>query len=169
MILSRIGPRCFGASFLAVVGMMIAACSLAAQVGDSLPPAGFPPRLARGGLRSLTAAPLLLESRVFGVLLAARKEPDAFTSLVCEFLRQLSEHVALAARQAQIHTALQQAYDDLRQSQQAVMQQERLRTLGWGQRLAAEGDIPPHVDRLLSKPPKLRELREALAQLVPKR
>ena len=34
---------------------------------------------------------------------------------------------------------------------------------GWGQRLAAEGDVPPHVDRLLSKPPKLRDLREALA------
>jgi CheY-like chemotaxis protein len=34
---------------------------------------------------------------------------------------------------------------------------------GWGQRLVADGDIPPHVDRVLSKPPKLRELREALA------
>jgi signal transduction histidine kinase len=34
---------------------------------------------------------------------------------------------------------------------------------GWGERLIAEGDVPPHVDRLLSKPPKLRELREALA------
>jgi CheY-like chemotaxis protein len=33
---------------------------------------------------------------------------------------------------------------------------------GWGQRLVAEGEIPPHVDRVLSKPPKLRELREAL-------
>jgi CheY-like chemotaxis protein/anti-sigma regulatory factor (Ser/Thr protein kinase) len=36
---------------------------------------------------------------------------------------------------------------------------------GWGQRLVAEGDIPPHVDRVLAKPPKLREIREALAQL----
>ncbi len=24
---------------------------------------------------------------------------------------------------------------------------------GWGQRLVAEGDIPPHVDRVLNKPP----------------
>src|SRR5690606_27961733 len=31
---------------------------------------------------------------------------------------------------------------------------------GWGQRLIAEGDIPPHVDRVLNKPPKLRELRD---------
>jgi CheY-like chemotaxis protein len=37
---------------------------------------------------------------------------------------------------------------------------------GWGQRLVAEGDIPLHVDRVLSKPPKLRELREALVQCL---
>jgi CheY-like chemotaxis protein len=35
---------------------------------------------------------------------------------------------------------------------------------GWGQRLVADGDIPAHVDRVLGKPPKLRELREALAR-----
>ena len=90
----------------------------------------FPQRLARGGLRSLMAAPLLVESRVFGVLLAARRESNSFSSGECEFLRQLSEHVALAAHQAQLYEALQQAYDDLRQTQQAVMQQERLKALG---------------------------------------
>jgi len=37
---------------------------------------------------------------------------------------------------------------------------------GWGQRLVAEGDIPPYIDRVLNKPPKLRELREALAQCL---
>jgi CheY-like chemotaxis protein len=37
---------------------------------------------------------------------------------------------------------------------------------GWGQRLVADGDIPAHVDRVLSKPPKLRELREAIAHSV---
>ena len=78
----------------------------------------------------MIVAPLLLESQVFGVLIAARREPDGFSSPDCEFLRQLSEHVALAAHQAQIHSALQQAYDDLRQSQQAVLQHERLRALG---------------------------------------
>jgi len=34
---------------------------------------------------------------------------------------------------------------------------------GWGQRLVENGDLPPDVDRILSKPPKLRDLREALA------
>jgi CheY-like chemotaxis protein len=35
---------------------------------------------------------------------------------------------------------------------------------GWGRRLIAEGDIPPHVNVVLSKPPKLRDLRDALAR-----
>ncbi len=37
---------------------------------------------------------------------------------------------------------------------------------GWGQRLASERDVPAEVSRLLSKPPKLRELRAALAELT---
>jgi CheY-like chemotaxis protein len=35
---------------------------------------------------------------------------------------------------------------------------------GWGQRLMSDKDIPPHVDHILSKPPKLRELRDTLVQ-----
>ncbi len=37
---------------------------------------------------------------------------------------------------------------------------------GWGRRLVAENDIPPGVDRVLNKPPKLHELRQALAELT---
>jgi CheY-like chemotaxis protein len=40
---------------------------------------------------------------------------------------------------------------------------------GWGQRLLADGDVPAQVDRVLSKPPKLREVRAALAQLTLRR
>jgi PAS domain S-box-containing protein len=90
----------------------------------------FPQKLAAAGLHSLVVAPLLIESKVFGVLVAARREAHSFSSGECEFLRQLSEHVALAAHQAELYASLQQAYDDLRQTQQAVMQQERLRALG---------------------------------------
>ncbi|MDQ2640240.1 MAG: ATP-binding protein [Pseudomonadota bacterium] len=92
-------------------------------------PFPFPQRLASAGLRSLVAAPLQVESRVFGLLAAARLDRD-FTSGECEFLLQLSEHVALAAHHAQLYAALQKAYEDLRETQQAAMQQERLRALG---------------------------------------
>ena len=90
----------------------------------------FPQRLSRGGLQSVVFAPLQVESQVFGVLIAARHEPESFSSGDCEFLRQVSEHVALAAHQAQVYEALQHAYDDLRQTQQTILQQERLRALG---------------------------------------
>lgn len=90
----------------------------------------LPRRLAASGLHSLVAAPLLAESTVFGVLIAARRQVDSFSTGDCEFLKQLSEHVALAAHQAQLYGALQRAYEDLRHSQHAVMQQERLRALG---------------------------------------
>jgi signal transduction histidine kinase/CheY-like chemotaxis protein len=93
-------------------------------------PHPFPQRLARAGLRSLVVAPLMVESEVFGVLIAARREAGAFSSGQCEFLRQLSEHVALAANQTKLYTALHDAYEDLRQTQHAAMQQERLRALG---------------------------------------
>jgi signal transduction histidine kinase/ActR/RegA family two-component response regulator len=93
-------------------------------------PFPFPQRLAAAGLRSVVFAPLIVERQVFGVLVCARRDAGAFSSGECEFLKQLSEHVALAGHQARLHGALRQAYDDLRQSQHTVMQQERLRALG---------------------------------------
>ena len=90
----------------------------------------FQARLGQLGLRSLVFAPLIVEGNVFGVVIAARRATEGFTSGDCEFLRQLSDHVALAAHQSRLYEALQRAYQDLRQTQQAVMQQERLRALG---------------------------------------
>jgi signal transduction histidine kinase/ActR/RegA family two-component response regulator len=87
-------------------------------------------RFSAEGFESVAIAPLVVQNKFFGALIVARRQPHAFTSPDCEFLKQLSEHVALAAQQAQLYGALQQAYDDLRQTQAAVMQQERLRALG---------------------------------------
>lgn len=36
---------------------------------------------------------------------------------------------------------------------------------GWGHRLRAEDETPEFVDRVLGKPPKLQDLRDALAEL----
>jgi signal transduction histidine kinase/ActR/RegA family two-component response regulator len=86
-------------------------------------PHPFPQRLLRAGLRSLVAAPLMAQRRVFGIVIAARRQEGSFTSGECEFLRQLSEHVGLAAQQAQL-------YATLHQTQEAAMQDDRLRALG---------------------------------------
>jgi signal transduction histidine kinase/CheY-like chemotaxis protein len=82
------------------------------------------------GLRSVVIVPLLTDGKLRGAMLVARQEPHDFTSGDCEFLRQLGEHVALAAHQSALRVSLQNAYDDLQRTQRAMVQQERLRALG---------------------------------------
>ena len=62
----------------------------------------FSRQLANAGMGSAVMAPLTAEGRVFGVLIAARRDANAFSSADCEFLRQVTSHVALAAQQAQL-------------------------------------------------------------------
>lgn len=90
----------------------------------------FTRRLASNGLRSAVLAPIAVESSVFGVLIAASRKPGQFTSNDCEFLRQLSEHLALATQQAELYTSLERAYEDIRSTQKGMLQNERLRALG---------------------------------------
>jgi len=80
--------------------------------------------------QSLVAVPLQVESRLFGLLITGRAAEDAFSSGECEFLRMLAEQVGLAGHQAELYTQLQSAYNELRETQQTVMQHERLRALG---------------------------------------
>lgn len=87
-------------------------------------------RMAGAGFRSAAATPLLVDGKLFGTLIVSRIMPESFTANECEFLDTLSEHVALAAHQAQLHAELERAYNELRKTQQTVMQQERLRALG---------------------------------------
>jgi CheY-like chemotaxis protein/anti-sigma regulatory factor (Ser/Thr protein kinase) len=69
---------------------------------------------------------------------------------------------------AVVITDLGMPYVDGRQVASAVKQASPstpvIMLTGWGQRMADESDVPAHVDRVLSKPPKLRELSAALAQ-----
>ena len=88
------------------------------------------PALASGGFGSFVIAPLGLEGTVRGALVTARRVAEGFSSDDCEFLRQLSHHLALALNQAELYSALQRAYEDLRQTQQRAVQEERLRALG---------------------------------------
>lgn len=93
-------------------------------------PHALPARLARVGLQALVLVPLRTPSAVFGVILAAREAPESFSSTDCEFLRQLGEQTALALHQAELYTALREAYDMLQRSQASALRQERLRALG---------------------------------------
>jgi signal transduction histidine kinase/ActR/RegA family two-component response regulator len=132
----------------------------------------FPRRLATGGVRAMVAAPLLIEGKVFGVLVAARRAAHSFSSGECEFLTQLSEHVALAAQHAELYGALQVAYEDLRQTQAAALQQESLRALGqMASGIAhdinnAISPISLYTDSLLEREPGLSSAGRGQLQII---
>jgi CheY-like chemotaxis protein len=69
---------------------------------------------------------------------------------------------------AVVITDLGMPYVDGRQVANAVKQASPatpvIMLTGWGQRMAEDADIPPHVDRVLSKPPRLQDLDAALIQ-----
>ncbi len=121
-----------GSAFgLKEAGLELCASGQTVSIADTLKgPAFIAERLGGAGLRSGVSVPLVVEGELFGVLLAARLKPNDFSSGDCEFLRMLSEHVALAAHQANLHAELEHAYNELRQTQRTVMQQERLKALG---------------------------------------
>jgi len=135
-------------------------------------PFEFAHRLASAGMHSVVFAPLMFESDVYGVLACARRETDGFSSGECEFLKQLAEHVALASRQATLYGALQQAYDDLRQSQLTILQQERLRALGQmasGIAHDINNAISPvalYTESLLEREPNLSERARSSLQTI---
>ena len=84
----------------------------------------------RAGLLSVVGAPLIVDGKVFGMLVLRRRARDGFSEAERDFIKGLSAHVSQAIYQAQLYQNLQKAYDELRQTQQTAMQQERLKALG---------------------------------------
>jgi PAS domain S-box-containing protein len=87
-------------------------------------------RYTKVGLRTAVLVPMLVESRVQGVVTALREAPGAFSGDDVRFLQQLTEQVAVALQEARQYMALERAYDELRKTQDTMLQQERLRALG---------------------------------------
>ncbi|MBN1317988.1 MAG: GAF domain-containing protein, partial [Anaerolineales bacterium] len=86
--------------------------------------------MALEGIRSVFIVVLNVQNRPIGALAFSSKQGDAFDIEEREFLIALGKHISLAGGQAQLFHDLQAAYNEIRQTQQAVMQQERLRALG---------------------------------------
>ena len=86
--------------------------------------------LKSAGLSSGVILPLLAERKLLGAMILARRTTEAFCSRDLEFFDVVGEQVALAARQAQLHSELRKAYEELRTTQQTALQQERLKALG---------------------------------------
>jgi hypothetical protein len=62
----------------------------------------LPRRLARVGLQSVVMAPLQADEQMLGLLIVARTRVLGFSDNDCEFLRHLSDHLALVVHQAQL-------------------------------------------------------------------
>lgn len=99
--------------------------------------------LAQARYNSLVVSPLRVDRKVIGALIVARRPRAAFSDEECDFLLQLSDHVALAAHHAQLHLTLQHAYDELRDSQK-----------------------PEYIDPPLSTPSSPHELQQAIVPLT---
>jgi PAS domain S-box-containing protein len=84
----------------------------------------------KAGLRSALLVPIVSEGDLLGVLHAGRPAPRAFTGADEAFLMALADHLAVAFRNAHLFANLERAYEDLKQAQEALLQQERLRALG---------------------------------------
>ena len=87
-------------------------------------------KCSEAGFNSCLGVPLMIEEKMFGLFVLMRRETDGFSRAERDFIRGLSAHVSLAIHQVQLYQDLQKAYNDLRQSQQTIMQQERLKALG---------------------------------------
>lgn len=85
--------------------------------------------LAAGGFAHRIATPLLEQGNPVGLLVCARRN-EPFAPGECELLVTLGDQLALAIHQAALYTQLQNAYNELRRTQQSVIEQERLRALG---------------------------------------
>src|SRR5205085_1275713 len=95
----------------------------------ALPPVGagggpLADRFRDAGFEAALAVPLIVENGLFGILMTARNEANSCSPEEADFLKIVAEQVGLAAHQAKLHAQLQGAYDELRQTQVAVMQQE---------------------------------------------
>jgi signal transduction histidine kinase/DNA-binding response OmpR family regulator len=84
----------------------------------------LPEPLAGLEMRSVVATPLRAAGELLGVLLTGRRERDSFARGECDFLRQVAERLAVAARQGQLHESLQAAYDDVHLTQTDVLRQQ---------------------------------------------
>ncbi|MBC7223897.1 MAG: GAF domain-containing protein, partial [Anaerolineae bacterium] len=86
--------------------------------------------LAFAGVHSLLALPLRVEDDLMGALVVASQEPGGFSPDHEATLGELTTHLALAVRNAELLASRQQALDELRAVQEQLVRTEKLRALG---------------------------------------
>lgn len=86
--------------------------------------------LVTEGYRSAVSYPLHVGDDFLGFFAAFRSQTNSFTEGECDFLQRVANHLAIALHNAHLFEELKQAYNELRQAQVMLVQQERLKALG---------------------------------------
>jgi PAS domain S-box-containing protein len=86
--------------------------------------------LVENDILSDLVAPIQSESEIIGAMALGRKERNAFSPDERAFIEDVSVHLGLAMKKAKMFTELRSAYDELRNTQRQIVQQERLKAMG---------------------------------------
>lgn len=81
-------------------------------------------------IRCAYIVPLAFGERLFGVIVVAEDEPDSISAFKRYLVDLFATHISAGLEVARLLFDLRKAYDELRQAQVALLQQERLRALG---------------------------------------
>jgi DNA-binding response OmpR family regulator len=86
--------------------------------------------LTANGIYSDVLIPIMRGDMPLGAMAVGRSKTDAFFPDEVKLLSQVADQMAIAMQNAHLYIELQEAYDKLRQSQEKIVQQERLRAMG---------------------------------------
>ncbi len=82
------------------------------------------------GIRSFVSIPIFSQTDVIAVLTLTSKSSNAFDSQAVEILKSVARHLSVAINNARLFLDLQRAYDNLKRTQDQLVQSEKLRALG---------------------------------------
>jgi signal transduction histidine kinase/ABC-type amino acid transport substrate-binding protein/ActR/RegA family two-component response regulator len=128
--------------------------------------------LTKKGLISVAIIPLAVRSVRFGIIGMFFKQPVTFNEYQTSFLNGLGEQVALAAQNRKLYKELEQSYNELKQTQKTVMEQERLNAMGqMASGIAHDinntlAPITLYTDALLESEPALSDRAKRFLQTI---
>ena len=82
------------------------------------------------GVRSFVSIPVLSHADVIAVLTLTSRNHNGFDSQTVEMLKSVASHLSVAIKNARLFSDLQKAYDNLKRTQDQLVQSEKLRALG---------------------------------------
>jgi signal transduction histidine kinase len=86
--------------------------------------------LYRMGIRSYVLVPIIDQEDVIGCFNIVSRQPNRFGKREIEICGLVANHLAVAIRNSRMYQELKEAYENLKNSQQTLIQSEKLRTLG---------------------------------------